>query len=104
MKTRMIEKFWNQIDHFETGEIKNESSNILLAEARADTRMEAYVNMFYHFVWSKEFTIETFEKIINSFQEKEDDTPKSQKLHIDSLSIKATAFNEKYLQGELNQE
>lgn len=49
----MIEKFWNQIDDFEIGEIKNESSDILLAEARAGARMEAYVNMFYHLVGSE---------------------------------------------------
>lgn len=47
----MIEKFWNQIDGFEIGERKHESQNILLGEAGA--RMEAYVNMFYHLVWSE---------------------------------------------------
>jgi len=51
-KTTKIQKFWNEISDFEIGEIKNESSNLLLAEARAGARMEVYVNMFYEMVWS----------------------------------------------------
>ena len=46
-----IKNFWNEISDFEIGEIKNESSNILLVEARAGARMEAYVNMFYQMIW-----------------------------------------------------
>ena len=46
----MIEKFWNEISFFETGERKNESQNSLLSEARAGARMEAYVNLFYQFL------------------------------------------------------
>ena len=53
MKKTMIEKFWNQIDDFEIGERKYESQNILLSEARSGARMEAYVNLFYHLVWSE---------------------------------------------------
>jgi len=48
-----IKNFWNEISEFEIGEIKNESQNLLLAEARAGARMEAYVNMFYHLVGSE---------------------------------------------------
>jgi len=48
----MIENFWNEISLFEIGERKNESQNILLLEARAGARMEAYVNLFYQLVWS----------------------------------------------------
>lgn len=47
-----VQQFWNNISDFEIGERKNESENILLAEARAGARMEAYVKMFYHLVWS----------------------------------------------------
>ena len=49
----MIEEFWNHISDFETGDRKHESQNIILAEARAGARMEAYVNLFYHLVWSE---------------------------------------------------
>ena len=46
-----IKQFWNNISEIETGERKNESANILLAEARAGARMEAFVKMFYQIVW-----------------------------------------------------
>ncbi len=49
----MIEKFWNEITLFEIGERKNESQNILLSEARAGARMEAYVNLFYYYVFER---------------------------------------------------
>jgi len=49
----MIEKFWSEIYAFEIGERKHESQNILLAEARAGARMNAYVNLFYNLVWSE---------------------------------------------------
>ena len=52
MKKKLIEKFWNEIADFEIGDRKNESTNILLSEARAGARMEAYVNLFYQLVWS----------------------------------------------------
>ena len=48
----IIQNFWNQISDFETGDRKHESQNLLLAEARAGARMEAYVNLFYNLVWS----------------------------------------------------
>lgn len=41
-----IEKLWSDIAEFETGEVKNESSNQILAKARQDARMEAYVKLF----------------------------------------------------------
>ena len=47
----VIQQFWNNISEIETGERKNESTNILLAEARAGARMEAFVKMFYQIVW-----------------------------------------------------
>jgi len=55
MSKKMIEKFWNEIYLFESGERKNESQKFLLAEARAGARMEAYVNLFYHLVFGSSF-------------------------------------------------
>ena len=48
-----VNKFWNEISLFEIGERKHESQNILLSDARAGARMEAYVNLFYQFVGSE---------------------------------------------------
>ena len=42
----MIDDFWNSISDFETNERKNQSKNILLSEARAGARMEAYTKSF----------------------------------------------------------
>lgn len=45
-KQKLIKEFWLNIIPFETGERKNESSNILLSESRAGARMESYVKLF----------------------------------------------------------
>ena len=42
----MIDDFWNSISDFETNERKNQSKNIVLSEARAGARMEAYTKSF----------------------------------------------------------
>ena len=42
---KSIEKLWNDIAKFETGERKNDSQNQLQANARQSARMEAYVNL-----------------------------------------------------------
>jgi len=41
-----ITNFWNGIADFETNEIKNDSNNPILANARQGARMEAYVKLF----------------------------------------------------------
>ena len=41
-----IEDLWNTIAKFEQGEVKIESKNKVLANARSGARMEAYVKLF----------------------------------------------------------
>lgn len=43
--TAKIDKLWEDIADFEEHEQKNDSKNPLLAKARQDARMEAYVNL-----------------------------------------------------------
>ena len=40
-----IKKLWENIADFESHEIVNDSKSPLLAKARQDARMEAYVNL-----------------------------------------------------------
>lgn len=42
----MINELWNDIAEFEKNEIKNDSKNPLLSNARQGARMEAYVKLF----------------------------------------------------------
>jgi hypothetical protein len=42
---------WNDIADFETRERKHESQNVLLAESRANARMEAYVKLQEDLIW-----------------------------------------------------